>query len=139
MSNADDSWRNWRISEVLPRTSNGRNDLRDKPGLTHVLYHEIDTGHMPPVVSRPYRYGRVKQTILDYHIEKVLKEGTIIPIQSPGAEDIRCGQGGDNEIASFKFAGFQKAFRVVYECRFNRRRPGSKSGAETSGVCLSYS
>ncbi|GFV32664.1 uncharacterized protein TNCV_441561 [Trichonephila clavipes] len=26
----------------------------DKPGLTHVLYHEIDTGDNPPVVSRPY-------------------------------------------------------------------------------------
>ncbi|GFT20869.1 hypothetical protein TNCV_942121 [Trichonephila clavipes] len=25
----------------------------DKPGLTHILYHEIDTGDNPPVVSRP--------------------------------------------------------------------------------------
>ncbi|GFV87048.1 hypothetical protein TNCV_5112661 [Trichonephila clavipes] len=25
----------------------------DKPGLTHVFYHEIDTGDKPPVVSRP--------------------------------------------------------------------------------------
>ncbi|GFW16465.1 uncharacterized protein TNCV_443401 [Trichonephila clavipes] len=33
----------------------------DKPGLTHVLYHEIDTGDNPPVVSRPYRYDRLKQ------------------------------------------------------------------------------
>ncbi|GFV95902.1 uncharacterized protein TNCV_1729521 [Trichonephila clavipes] len=40
---------------------------RNKPGLTHVLYHEIDTGDNPPVVSRPYRYDRVKQMILDYH------------------------------------------------------------------------
>ncbi|GFX28328.1 retrovirus-related Pol polyprotein from transposon 297 [Trichonephila clavipes] len=55
----------------------------DKPGLTHVLYHEIDTESKQPVVSRPYRYDRVKQTILDYHVEKMLKEGTIIPIQSP--------------------------------------------------------
>ncbi|GFV70926.1 retrovirus-related Pol polyprotein from transposon 297 [Trichonephila clavipes] len=57
----------------------------DKPGLTHVLYHEIYTGDKPPVVSRPYRYDRVKQAILDYHIDKMLKEGTIIPIQSPNA------------------------------------------------------
>ncbi|GFU75990.1 hypothetical protein TNCV_580971 [Trichonephila clavipes] len=42
----------------------------DKPGLTHVLYHEIDTGDKPPVVSRPYHYDRVKQSILNYHIEK---------------------------------------------------------------------
>ncbi|GFX74691.1 uncharacterized protein TNCV_3121211 [Trichonephila clavipes] len=54
----------------------------DKPGLTHVLYHEINMGDNPPVVSRPYRYDRVKQEILDYHVDKMLKEGTIIPIQS---------------------------------------------------------
>ncbi|GFT54602.1 retrovirus-related Pol polyprotein from transposon 17.6 [Trichonephila clavipes] len=55
----------------------------DKPGLTHVLYHEIDTGDNPPVVSRSHRYDRLKQEILDYHVDKMLKEGTIIPIQSP--------------------------------------------------------
>ncbi|GFS97210.1 uncharacterized protein TNCV_715621 [Trichonephila clavipes] len=55
----------------------------DKPWLTHVLYHEIDTGDNPPVVSLLYRYDRVKQQILDYHVDKMLKEGTIIPIQSP--------------------------------------------------------
>ncbi|GFX19580.1 hypothetical protein TNCV_2074881 [Trichonephila clavipes] len=47
----------------------------NKPGLTHVLYHEIDMGDKPPVVSRPYRYDRVKQSILDYHVEKMFKEG----------------------------------------------------------------
>ncbi|GFU98464.1 retrovirus-related Pol polyprotein from transposon 297 [Trichonephila clavipes] len=60
----------------------------DKPGLTHVLYHEIDTGDNPPVVSRPYRYDRVKQKILDYHVDKMLKEGTIIPIKSPYASPV---------------------------------------------------
>ncbi|GFX25181.1 retrovirus-related Pol polyprotein from transposon 297 [Trichonephila clavipes] len=54
----------------------------DKPELTHVLYHEFDTGDNPPVVSRPYRYDRVKQEILDCHVDKMLKEGTIITIQS---------------------------------------------------------
>ncbi|GFV31906.1 retrovirus-related Pol polyprotein from transposon 297 [Trichonephila clavipes] len=44
----------------------------DKPGLTHVLYHEINTGDIPPVVSRPYRYDRVKQEILDHHVDKIL-------------------------------------------------------------------
>ncbi|GFW16255.1 retrovirus-related Pol polyprotein from transposon 297 [Trichonephila clavipes] len=63
-------------------------DVKDKPGLTHVLYHEIDTGHNPPVVSRPYRYDRVKVEILDYHVDKMLKEGTIIPIQSPYASPV---------------------------------------------------
>ncbi|GFX40146.1 retrovirus-related Pol polyprotein from transposon 17.6 [Trichonephila clavipes] len=60
----------------------------DKPGLTHVLYHEIDTGDNPPVVSRLYRYDRVKQEILDYHVDKMLKDGTIIPTQSPYASPV---------------------------------------------------
>ncbi|GFY01310.1 hypothetical protein TNCV_5077761 [Trichonephila clavipes] len=47
----------------------------DKPGLTHVLYHEIDTGDKPPIVSRPYRYDRVKQSILGYHVEKIVERG----------------------------------------------------------------
>ncbi|GFW50456.1 uncharacterized protein TNCV_2887611 [Trichonephila clavipes] len=53
----------------------------DQPGLTHILYHEINTGDKGPVVSRPYRYDRVKQGIIDYHIEKMLREG-------PSAEEI---------------------------------------------------
>ncbi|GFW42909.1 hypothetical protein TNCV_734421 [Trichonephila clavipes] len=85
MSNADDSRRN---SEVVRRPSNGRNDYRDKTGLTHVLYHEIDKGDNPSVVSRLYRYDRVRQAILEYHVEKMLKEGTIIPIQSPYASAV---------------------------------------------------
>ncbi|GFW17156.1 retrovirus-related Pol polyprotein from transposon 297 [Trichonephila clavipes] len=60
----------------------------DQPGLTHVLYHEIDTGDKGPVVSRPYRYDRVKQGIIDYHIEKMLQEGAIRPIQSPYASPV---------------------------------------------------
>ncbi|GFX71952.1 retrovirus-related Pol polyprotein from transposon 297 [Trichonephila clavipes] len=60
----------------------------DQPGLTLVLYHEIDTGNQGPVVSRPYRYDRVKQGIIDYHIEKILQEGTIRPIQSPYASPV---------------------------------------------------
>ncbi|GFV15301.1 retrovirus-related Pol polyprotein from transposon gypsy [Trichonephila clavipes] len=63
-------------------------DIKDRPGLTHVFYHEIDTGDNPPVVSQPYRYDRVKQEILDYHVDKMSKEGTIIPIQSPYASPV---------------------------------------------------
>ncbi|GFW57119.1 uncharacterized protein TNCV_540361 [Trichonephila clavipes] len=37
----------------------------DHPGLTHVLYHEIDTGGQGLVVLRPYRYDRVKQGIIN--------------------------------------------------------------------------
>ncbi|GFW69357.1 uncharacterized protein TNCV_487061 [Trichonephila clavipes] len=60
----------------------------NQPGLTHVLYHEIDTGDKGPVVSRPYRYDRVKQGIIEYHIKKMLQEGTIRPIQSPYAPPV---------------------------------------------------
>ncbi|GFS97442.1 retrovirus-related Pol polyprotein from transposon 17.6 [Trichonephila clavipes] len=60
----------------------------DQPGLTFVLYHEIDTGDQGLVVSRPYRHDRVKQRIIDYHIEKMLQEGTIRPIQSPYASRV---------------------------------------------------
>ncbi|GFX96370.1 retrovirus-related Pol polyprotein from transposon 17.6 [Trichonephila clavipes] len=68
---------------------NGFKELfSDQTGLTHVLYREIDTGDKGPVVSRPYRYDRVKQGIIDYHIEKMLREGSIRPIQSPYASPV---------------------------------------------------
>ncbi|GFX28939.1 retrovirus-related Pol polyprotein from transposon 297 [Trichonephila clavipes] len=60
----------------------------DQQGLTHVLYQEIDTGDKGPVVSRPYRYDRVKQGIIDHHIEKMLQEGKIRSIQSPYASPV---------------------------------------------------
>ncbi|GFV00633.1 retrovirus-related Pol polyprotein from transposon opus [Trichonephila clavipes] len=60
----------------------------DQPGLTHVLYHEIDTGDKGPVVSRPYRYDRVKQGIIDYRIDRMLRDGTICPINSPYASPV---------------------------------------------------
>ncbi|GFU46782.1 retrovirus-related Pol polyprotein from transposon 297 [Trichonephila clavipes] len=60
----------------------------DQTGLSHVLYHEIDTGDQGPVVSRPYRYDKVKQGIIDYHIQKMLQEGKIRPIQSPYASPV---------------------------------------------------
>ncbi|GFX80354.1 probable RNA-directed DNA polymerase from transposon BS [Trichonephila clavipes] len=54
----------------------------DQQWLNHVLYHEIDTGDKGPVVSRTYRYDRVKHGIIDYNVEKMLQEGAIHPIQS---------------------------------------------------------
>ncbi|GFY25926.1 retrovirus-related Pol polyprotein from transposon 297 [Trichonephila clavipes] len=60
----------------------------DQPVLTHVVYHEIDTGDKGPVVSRPYKYDRVKQGIIDYHIDKMLRDGTICPINSPYASPV---------------------------------------------------
>ncbi|GFU59099.1 uncharacterized protein TNCV_2933881 [Trichonephila clavipes] len=46
-----------------------------------------NTGDKGPVVSRPYRYDRVKQGI-DYQINKVLRDGTICPINSPYASPV---------------------------------------------------
>ncbi|GFS67761.1 transposon Ty3-I Gag-Pol polyprotein [Trichonephila clavipes] len=60
----------------------------DQMGLTHVLYHEIDTANQGPVVSRLYRYDRAKQRIIDYHIDKMLQEGAICPIQNPYASPV---------------------------------------------------
>ncbi|GFS75837.1 retrovirus-related Pol polyprotein from transposon 297 [Trichonephila clavipes] len=60
----------------------------DQLGLTHVVYHEIDTGDKGPVVSRPYKYDRVKQGIIDYHKDKMLRDGTICPINSPYASPV---------------------------------------------------
>ncbi|GFW03509.1 retrovirus-related Pol polyprotein from transposon 297 [Trichonephila clavipes] len=60
----------------------------DQPGLTDVLYHEIDNGDQGPVVSRRNCYDRVQQEIIDYHIEKMLQEGKNQPIQSPFASPV---------------------------------------------------
>ncbi|GFX68418.1 retrovirus-related Pol polyprotein from transposon 297 [Trichonephila clavipes] len=69
------------------RSQNGQNSFEglfsDQPELTLVLYHEIDTGDQGPVVSKSYRYDRVKEGIIGYHIEKMLQKGKIRPIQSP--------------------------------------------------------
>ncbi|GFY30382.1 hypothetical protein TNCV_4066321 [Trichonephila clavipes] len=52
----------------------------DQLGLTHVLYHEVDNGDQGPVEFGPCRYDRFKQGIIDYHIEKMLQEGKIRPL-----------------------------------------------------------
>ncbi|GFW34379.1 retrovirus-related Pol polyprotein from transposon gypsy [Trichonephila clavipes] len=75
-------------TDIVKLQDNARARYQDKPRLTHVSYHEIDTGDKSPVVSKPYRYDRVKQNILDYHVEKRLKEETILPIQSPYAPPV---------------------------------------------------
>ncbi|GFU38476.1 retrovirus-related Pol polyprotein from transposon 297 [Trichonephila clavipes] len=69
-------------------TAQGAPVIFRSTGLTHVVYHEIDTGDKGPVVSRPYKYDRVKQGIIDYHIDKMLRDGTICPINSPYASPV---------------------------------------------------
>lgn len=53
----------------------------NKPGgLIHVVWHEIDTGSAVPVASKPYRYDQMKQSIIDYHINKMLQDDIIMSI-----------------------------------------------------------
>ena len=60
----------------------------DTPRLTHVACHEINTLDKEPVYLKPYRYDQVKQSIIDYHIDKMLKEHIITPIVSPYASPV---------------------------------------------------
>ncbi|GFV87272.1 retrovirus-related Pol polyprotein from transposon 17.6 [Trichonephila clavipes] len=85
----------------------------DPPGLTHVLYHEIDTGDKGAVVSRPYKYDRVIQGIIDYHIEKMLKEGIIHPIKSPYASPV---------VLTRKNNGFPPDFPEAYRFAIDYRK-----------------
>ncbi|GFV67258.1 retrovirus-related Pol polyprotein from transposon 297 [Trichonephila clavipes] len=98
-----------RQKQQLRNLFNGFKGLfSDQPGLTNVLYHEIDTGDKEPVVSKPYRYDRVKQGIIDYHIEKMLRDGVIRPIQSPYASPVvlTCKNNGlpPDSLEAYRFA-----------------------------------
>lgn len=57
----------------------------DKSELTHVLWHEIDTGSAAPVASKPYNNDKDKQGIIDYYIRKMLVDDVIIASDSPFA------------------------------------------------------
>lgn len=45
----------------------------------------IDIGFSAPVASKLHKYDKVKQRIIDYHIQKMLSEDIIMPIDSPFA------------------------------------------------------
>lgn len=53
-----------------------------KPRLTHATLHAIYTGS---AASKPYRYGKVNQGIIDYPIRKMLADDIILPINFPFA------------------------------------------------------
>ncbi|GFS59809.1 retrovirus-related Pol polyprotein from transposon 297 [Trichonephila clavipes] len=101
---------------------------RDKPGLAHALYHMIGTGDNLPVVSRPYRSDRVKQEILDYHVDKMLKEGIIIPIQSAYESPVvlcrkNNGLPSDN-LEAYRFAvDYRKLNAITNYPRYPLRHP----------------
>ncbi|GFU30942.1 retrovirus-related Pol polyprotein from transposon opus [Trichonephila clavipes] len=60
----------------------------EKPVDIDLTDTKLDTGDKGQVVSRPYRYDRIKQGIIDYHIDKMLRDGTIYPINSPYASPV---------------------------------------------------
>ncbi|GFX37432.1 retrovirus-related Pol polyprotein from transposon 297 [Trichonephila clavipes] len=73
----------------------------DKPEFTHVLYHEIDTGDKPSVVSRPYSYFQLALNPSDVvKTAFVTKQGTYAFIRMPF---------GLSEVAP----NFQKAIDMI--------------------------
>lgn len=60
----------------------------EKPGLTQIIIHSIDTGEAKPIASKPYRYDKVKTKIIEQHIEEMLSQGLIERKQSPWASPV---------------------------------------------------
>ena len=54
----------------------------------HVACNEINTGDKEPVYLKPYRYDQIKQSIIDYHVSKMLNEDIITLIVSPYASPV---------------------------------------------------
>ncbi|GFY33333.1 retrovirus-related Pol polyprotein from transposon 17.6 [Trichonephila clavipes] len=63
-------------------------DERQSRESTRSPVQSFGSGDKEPVVSRPYKYDRVKQGIIDYHIDKMLRDGTICHINSPYASPV---------------------------------------------------
>ncbi|GFW77775.1 retrovirus-related Pol polyprotein from transposon 297 [Trichonephila clavipes] len=66
----------------------------DQPGLTHVLYHERDTGDKGPVVSKPYRYDRVKSRIVALASKCIIIAFSALLMYKGGAIKIVIEKGG---------------------------------------------
>ncbi|GFY16974.1 retrovirus-related Pol polyprotein from transposon 297 [Trichonephila clavipes] len=77
-------------SLIIPDDQIKQLPIVEKPVEIHLSDTKLDIGDQGPVVSRPYRYDRVKQGKynIDYNIEKMLQEGKIQPIQSPYASPV---------------------------------------------------
>ncbi|GFS63027.1 retrovirus-related Pol polyprotein from transposon 17.6 [Trichonephila clavipes] len=75
-------------SLIIPDNQSKQLPKVEKPVDIDLADTKLDTGDKGPVVSRPYRYDRVKQGIIDYHIDKMLRDGAICPINSPYASPV---------------------------------------------------
>ena len=77
-----------KIQKMLDRNSDlfAKNDC--DLGRTTLVKAKIDTGDHPPIKQRPYRLPFSQRTIVQEHIENMLKAGVIEPSQSPWASPI---------------------------------------------------
>lgn len=118
-------WKETRLSEIqrkeLENVLNAYNELfSDKPGSTSVVFHEIKTKDNKPAVSKPYRYEKPKQAIIDYHVQKMLRDGIIMPVQSAYAAPIvlcrkNNGKSKDDPEA-WRFAVDYRKLNAITEC-----------------------
>eukprot|EP00644_Phytophthora_capsici_P019150 jgi/Phyca11/133060/e_gw1.310.9.1 len=59
-----------------------------KPGRTHLLEFEIDTGGHPPIKQRPYRVSKAEGDVMEGEVQQYLDLGLIQPSSSPWASPV---------------------------------------------------
>ena len=77
-----------RLMELLLEFSAAFSLSEDELGRTSVAKHAIDTGDARPVRQRLRRQPPAYQEIIKGHVESMLKQGVIVPAQSPWAANI---------------------------------------------------
>ncbi|KFM63797.1 Retrovirus-related Pol polyprotein from transposon 297, partial [Stegodyphus mimosarum] len=60
----------------------------DIPGFTQIVAHEIKLTTDEPIRQRPYKYDKVKEEIIKYHIDEMLRNKIITPISSAYASPV---------------------------------------------------
>ncbi|GFW46591.1 retrovirus-related Pol polyprotein from transposon 17.6 [Trichonephila clavipes] len=89
---------------------------KDQTGFYSCLIAWNRYGGPRTVVSRPYHYHRVKQAIIDYHIEKMLQEGTIRSILCPYATPVfltRKNNGPPYSPEAYRFANDYRKLNAI--------------------------
>ena len=67
-------------------------------GHTELLQHEIDTGGSPPIHQKPYPVPFSQRSIIEEHVNKMLKQGVIQPSNSPWSSPVVLVKKKDNTI-----------------------------------------
>jgi len=86
-SGVSDRYKN-RLMELLCEFSAAFSLSENELGRTSVANHAIDTGEARPVRQRLRRQPPAYQEIIKDHVESMLKQGVIVPAQSPWAANI---------------------------------------------------